>query len=109
MTSEERRRSPRQTVKVPAVLSVRGEARSATLRDVCRDAALVETDRWEPLGTEVTLALALPGASGPLELSGTVIRLAPGEQGTHGMAVLFSSPSPEAEARIDAFVAGRDG
>ena len=34
-----------------------------------------------------------------------VIRLAPGEQGTHGIAILFLAPSPEVEEAIDAFVA----
>lgn len=105
MSAEERRRNPRFVVDVPVTMTVAGETRTARLRDVCRDAALVEADRWEPLGTDVALALALPGTAGPIEVSGRVIRLAPGEQGTHGMAILFSGPSPEAEARIDEFIA----
>ena len=86
-------------------MTVAGGKSTARLRDVCRDAALVEVDHWEALGTDVTLDMELPGAAGPLRVTGRVIRLAPGEQGTHGLAILFSSPSPEAEARIDEFIA----
>jgi hypothetical protein len=86
---------------------VGGEKKPGRLKDVCRDAALIEVDRWEALGTEVSLEIGLPGAAGPLRLDGRVIRLAPGEQGTHGIAILFTSPSPEAESRIDAFVAAQ--
>jgi hypothetical protein len=108
MNGEERRRSPRYPVEVSVEIAARGGTRTARLKDVCRDAALVEADGWEPLETEVELRMELPGAAGPLQVSGRVIRLAPGEQGTHGMAILFSSPSPEAEARIDEFIAGQE-
>jgi hypothetical protein len=107
MSGEERRRSPRFAAVVSVEMTVSGARRTALLKDVCRDAALLEADGWVPLGAEVALRMELPGAAGPLEVSGRVIRLAPGEQGTHGMAILFSSPSSEAEARIDEFIAGR--
>lgn len=107
MSAEERRRNPRFAADVPVELTVAGAKRTALLKDVCRDAALLEADGWLPLETEVVLHMELPGAAGPLEVPGRVIRLAPGEQGTHGMAILFSSPSPEAEARIDEFIAGQ--
>jgi hypothetical protein len=107
MSVEERRRNPRFAAEVPVAITVAGGKRTGRLRDVCRDAALVEADSWEPLETAVTLDMELPGSAGPLQVSGRVIRLAPGEQGTHGMAILFSSPSPEAEARIDEFIAGQ--
>jgi hypothetical protein len=104
--TKERRRNPRAAVQLSATLTVAGERKAARLKDVCRDAALIEADRWEALGTEVGLEMQLPGSAGPLRLAGRVIRLAPGEQGTHGMAILFDGPSPEAEARIDEFIAG---
>jgi hypothetical protein len=105
MSGDERRCNPRFAADVSVEMTVAGGKRPARLKDVCRDAALVEADGWEPLGTEVALHMELPGAAGPLQVSGRVIRLAPGEQGTHGMAILFSGPSPEAEARIDEFIA----
>lgn len=107
MSDEERRRNPRFPVDLTVTLGVAGERRDARLHDLCRDAALVEAVRPEPVGTAVTLEMLLPGASGPMRLAGTVIRLAPGEQGGHGMAILFSAPPPEAEARIDEFVASQ--
>jgi hypothetical protein len=109
MSTEERRRSRRLAVDVPVALHVAGQVRKALLKDICHDAALVELDRWEVLGTEVTLEMELPGSSGPLLVSGRVIRLAPGEQAGHGMAILFSAPSPEVEAGIDAFIARPGG
>ena len=105
MSGEERRRSPRFVIDVAVVMIVAGVRKKARLRDVCRDAALVEVDSWEPLGTEVALDMELPDAPAPLQVTGRVIRLAPGEQGSHGIAILFLAPSPEVEAAIDAFVA----
>jgi len=88
-------------------LTVAGETKAARLRDVCRDAALVEASHWEPLQTELSVRVQLPGTAGPIEIAGRVIRLAPGEQGTHEMAILFSGLSPEAEAWIDALIQAR--
>lgn len=109
MSTEERRRSPRLAVDVPVTIRVAEEVRKGVLKDICRDAALVELDRWEVLGTQVVLEMDLPGSPGPLSISGEVIRLAPGEQAGHGMAILFASPSAEVEAGIDAFIAGQPG
>ena len=110
MSTEERRRSPRHAVDVPVTIHVADQARKALLKDICRDAALIELDRWEVLGTAVVLEMELPGGSSePLRVSGVVIRLAPGEQASHGMAILFSEASAEVEAAIDAFIAGRGG
>jgi hypothetical protein len=107
VNAEERRRNRRFVLDLPVTIIVAKWARMARLKDVCRDAALVEADRWEPLRTEVGLRMLLPGTSGPLQVSGRVIRLTPGEQGTHGMAILFSGTSPEAEALIAEFVAAQ--
>jgi Tfp pilus assembly protein PilZ len=71
------------------------------LRDICRDAALVETHHDCALETRVVLALELPGGGGILEVAGRVIRLAPGEGDAQGMAVLFTEATPAAATRID--------
>lgn len=105
MTPDERRKSPRYAVDVAARLTIGGAQHTGRLRDLCRDAALVEADRAWPLETEVTVAMELPGTGGPLEVSGRVIRLAPGEGGVTGLAILFTNVSPAAATRIDFFVA----
>ena len=105
MSTEERRRNPRRVVDVPVTIQVAGVPRPAVLKDICRDAALVELDRWEVLGTPVVVEMKLPGSGKSLRVPGEVIRLAPGEQASHGMAILFSTTSPEAEAEIELFMA----
>lgn len=104
-TAEQRRKHPRFPVNVPARLRVDGKALPVRLRNVCRDAALVEANKWFPIETPVAVAMELPGTGGPLEVCGRVIRLAPGEQGSHEMAILFTDLSAAATDRIDFFVA----
>lgn len=104
-TVGQKRRNPRFTVNVPARLRIGSNALLARLRNVCRDAALVEAPKWFPLETEIAVAMELPGTGGPLEVSGRVVRLAPGEQGSHGMAILFTEVPSAAADRIDFFVA----
>jgi hypothetical protein len=104
--TEERRKSPRFTVEVPVRLTARGASYPGRLRDICRDAALVEVDRPWSLETPVALAMELPGTGGPLEVLGRVVRLVPAQGGgPHGIAVLFTDVSPAAATRIDFFIA----
>jgi hypothetical protein len=109
MNQQERRRNPRFSVNVPVRLTSGGEVFTGTLKDLCRDAALVETPHAAPVGTDVLLALALPGTGGPLQVGGRVVRLAEGDHGGHDMAVLFSELTPAAEARIDFFITLQSG
>lgn len=105
MTSEERRKSPRFQVEVPLRLTASGVSFPGHLKDICRDAALVESHRACDLETPLVMAMELPGTGGPLEVAGRVIRLGPGEGDARAMAVLFTDVSPAAAARIDFFVA----
>lgn len=107
-TGDERRRQPRYLVGLPARLISGAETVTCRLQDVCRDAAFVEADRWYPLESEVILSMDLPGVDGPAEAKGTVIRLAPGALGRHGMAVLFRDLAEADEARIDRFIAQQE-
>lgn len=107
-TADERRRQPRYLVGLPARLISGGETVTCRLQDVCRDAAFVEADRWFPLESEVRVSMDLPGVEGPAEANGTVIRLAPGALGRHGMAVLFKDLTEADEARIDRFISQQD-
>jgi hypothetical protein len=102
---EDRRRHPRFVVDTPVKVRDGGTDHDARLRDICREAALVECDRSWPLDTEVGLKMELPGAGGPVEVGGRVIRLAPAEGGRHGVAILFTNVTASAGMRIDFFVA----
>jgi hypothetical protein len=108
MTQPERRKNPRFSVSVPIRLTSGPETFNGTLKDLCRDAALVESPQAAPIGTEIVLALALPGTGGPLQVRGRVVRLGQGEDG-YDLAVLFTELSPAAEARIDFFITLQHG
>jgi hypothetical protein len=74
------------------------------LRDICRDAALVESQRTWPLGTTVALALEPAGDQEAMEVIGTVVRIASVQGEPRGMAVLFSDLAPAAATRIDLLI-----
>ena len=103
MSGADRRKSPRKAVDLPVRCLVDGRSFPGRLRDICRDAALVEAHEPLPLDTRVVLALELPGA-GAVEVAGRVIRLAEGEGDARGMAVLFTGATPAAATRIDLFL-----
>jgi len=104
-SADERRRSPRFVVKVPARIGHGNESFPGLLKDLCKDAALVEGQRILPLETEVSLTLSLPGTGGPLQAGGLVVRVSPGDHGGHDMAILFRDLSPATETRIEFFIA----
>jgi hypothetical protein len=99
--SEDRRGSPRYRVDLPARLIVGEKTLEAQLRDVCRDAALVEAAEPLPLGTEVYIAVELHWTGGPLELPGRVIRVDSVWSATHAMAVLFRGVTPAVAIQIE--------
>jgi hypothetical protein len=103
VSGAERRKSPRKAVDLPVRCLVDGRSFPGRLRDICRDAALIEAHQACPLDTRMVLALELPGA-GAVELAGRVIRLAGGEGDAHGMAVLFTGATPAVATRIDLFL-----
>jgi hypothetical protein len=107
---DDRRKNPRFPVETQLRLTGGGTSTSGRLRDICRDAALLETDAPQALGTFVTLALLLPGTgAGEIVVSGKVIRIAPGEGGSHASAVLFTEIPAAAAARIEVFLALQAG
>jgi hypothetical protein len=109
MSQPERRKSPRFSVNVPVRVTSGDDTFGGILKDLCRDAALVESQRVAALGSEVVLALALPGTGGPLQVAGRVVRLGEGDHGGHDMAVLFTNLSSAAETRIDFFITLQQG
>ena len=104
-SGDERRRSPRFAVKVPARVTAGTDTFPGLLKDLCKDAALVEGQRSLPLEAEVSLTLSLPGTGGPLLATGKVVRVAPGDHGGHDMAILFHELSAATETRIEFFIA----
>ena len=106
MTEERiQRKNPRFTVDVPVRLTSRGASFPGHLKDICRDAVLVESHQVFPLESQVAVAMALPGTGGPLEVGGKVIRVAPGDGDAQRFAILFTNVTPAAETRIDFFIA----
>ena len=104
-SAEDRRRSPRFVVKVPARIGHGSESFPGILKDLCKDAALVEGQRVLPLESEVSVTLSLPGTGGPLQAAGLVVRVGPGDHGGHDMAILFRDLSQATETRIEFFIA----
>lgn len=105
---EERRKSPRVAVDAKARLTIGEEKIEARVRDICRDAVLIETERSFPIQTEVTFETELPKVAGTIRASGRVIRHAKGQDGTQAMAILFDQIAPEATLRIDLFVSEQE-
>jgi hypothetical protein len=103
----ERRKNPRKPADVPVRCQAEGRTFPGRLRDICRDAALVDVHQPVPLETRVVLTLDLPGV-GMVEVAGRVIRLAEGEGDARGIAVVFTDATPTAATRIDLFLA-REG
>jgi hypothetical protein len=101
---EERRRAPRVAVDLPVRLTLGSLSLPGRVRDICRDAALVEVHRECALGSEVTLVFELGDEGGPIQVSGEIIRLAPGDGDARAVAVLFRDLQPKAEGRIEMFL-----
>ncbi len=105
---EERRKSPRAVVDLTGRVTVDRQTSECRVRDLCRDAALVLAERCYPLQTQAALEMELPNTPGPVRVTGRVVRLAPSEQGPHGMAILFDDLPLETTLRIELFVSDPD-
>ena len=103
MTQADRRRSPRKAADLPVRCLVDGRSFPGRLRDICRDAALIDAHERLPLDTRVVLTVELPSA-GTVDVAGRVIRHVEGEGDAKGMAILFTGATPAAATRIDLFL-----
>lgn len=101
---EEQRRSPRVAVDAAGRLTIGDETIDCRVRDICRDAALVEAERSFPLHTEVALETELPKVTGAIRATGRVVRHAGGHDSSWAMAILFDEISAEVALQIDLFV-----
>ncbi len=105
---QERRKSPRAVVDLPGRVTVGEQTNDCRVRDLCRDAALVLAERCYPLQTQTALEMELPNVPAPVRVTGKVVRLAPSDQGPHGMAILFDDLPLETTLRIELFVSDPD-
>ena len=105
---QERRRSTRYAVECPARLAAGADSLEVRVRDICRDAALLEANRWLLLHTEVRLELQLPGVGETVAIAGRVIRIEPGDEGSHRMAVLFADLPVKEQVKLDLFFAEQE-
>jgi PilZ domain len=101
---DNRRKSPRFSVKVPARIGLGEQSFPGVLKDLCKDAALVEGQKALSVDTDVSLTLSLPGTGGPLQAAGRVVRVTTGDHGGHDMAILFKDLTQAAETRIEFFI-----
>lgn len=106
---DERRKSPRVVVDAPVRLTIGAQGRLGRLHDICRDAALVEIQGECGVGSVVELVFELDEEDGPIQISGTVIRVVPGDGDTRAVAVLFRNVQPTAEGQIDRFLSRQSG
>jgi hypothetical protein len=102
--SLERRKHPRVRVEVPSRLHVAGTDHVGSVKDICRDAVLVETDQSWPVETPVGLEMTLPGLDGAVALTGRVVREVRSDGGPSGVAILFNAPDALTMLKIDLFL-----
>jgi hypothetical protein len=105
--SEERRRNPRVAVELPVRVVVAGRTLPGRLKDLCRDAALVEVHGRCEMGTPVRIGWET--RSGAVEVSGRVIRLALGEGDAQAVAILFGDVPSAAATQIELLIDRRHG
>ena len=70
MSGAERRRHPRARLDAPVRLKVGERLVEASVRDICRDAVLVEANHWFPLGTELQVRIDFDTAARTLPATG---------------------------------------
>jgi hypothetical protein len=104
LVSLERRKHPRVRVEVPSRLRVAGADHVGSVKDMCRDAVLVETDRSWPVETPVVLEMTLPDTDGAVAVTGRVVREIRSDGGPSAVAVLFDDPDPMTLLKIDLFL-----
>lgn len=101
MNDAERRKNPRYPVNLAARLASVGGMCAGKVRDICRDAAFVETPQSVPTGTAVEVTVEFPGLEAPLAIKGKVVREALTGDGRPAVAILFIEETPEFVTQLD--------
>lgn len=100
--SPERRKSPRVPVDLPVRVVVAGKTIPGRLKDLCRDAALVEVHHRCDVGTPVRIGWET--RDGAVEVGGRVIRLTLGEGDAQAVAILFGEVPSAAATQIELLI-----
>jgi hypothetical protein len=100
--TQERRRNPRVPVDLPVRVAIEGRTIPGRLKDLCRDAALVEVHHRCDMGTAVKIGWET--RDGAVEVAGRVIRLALGEGDSQAVAILFGEIPSAAATQIELLI-----
>ena len=101
----ERRRAERADLIVRVDYQTVDEFFSEFARNINEGGLFVETETPHPLGTAVDLQFKLPGSSEPIQVTGSVVRVAAGSADEpSGMGIAFGDLDTETRGRINDMV-----
>jgi uncharacterized protein (TIGR02266 family) len=106
------RKAPRPAtrimVKMVVKLGVGKVLRMAQSVNISASGMLIRTHEHYPLGSEVALEFALPGARDPVHAEAQVVRHAiPDREGVKGMGLKFTGLAPEHKTRLERYLRGQ--
>jgi len=106
------RKAPRPAtrimVKMVVKLGVGKVLRMAQSVNISASGMLIRTNEHYPLGSEVALEFALPGAREPVQAEAQVVRHAiPDREGVTGMGLKFTGLAPEHKTRLEQYLRGQ--
>jgi type IV pilus assembly protein PilZ len=102
-----RRRSERLHHELPVAYRTVGSFLSDWATNISRGGLFINTRKPLPVGSVVNLIIQLPGAEFPFDMTGTVKRIVPWEEGggaAPGMAIEFTDLDGAKRERIELFV-----
>jgi uncharacterized protein (TIGR02266 family) len=102
-TTEERRGGPRIPIEMWVEETTGSERYFRRAGNLSRGGLRLEHTIPLPVGTVVNLTFTLPGDKSAVEISGEIVSAAAPED--LRMGVKFVDPTPDARAKIDAFLA----
>jgi type IV pilus assembly protein PilZ len=101
----ERRRAERADLVVRVDYQTVDEFFSEFARNINEGGLFVETETPHPLGTPVDLQFKLPGSPDPIQVTGSVVRVADGPTDeASGMGIAFGELDTETRQRINELV-----
>jgi uncharacterized protein (TIGR02266 family) len=101
--TEERREGPRIPIEMWVEETTGSERYFRRAGNLSRGGLRLEHTIPLPVGTTVNLTFTLPGDKSPVDVSGEIVSAAAPED--LRMGVKFVNPTPDARAKIDAFLA----
>jgi uncharacterized protein (TIGR02266 family) len=107
------RKAPRPATRIMVKMVVKLGGVGKVLRmaqsvDISASGMLIRTNEHYPLGSEVALEFALPGAREPVHAEAQVVRHAiPDREGVTGMGLKFTGLAPEHKTRLERYLRGQ--